>query len=137
MYLTHYQPWGLMNQLQSNLHSLFDRPQAESWRPAVDIHEEAGRFVLRADLPGVDPKDIEIALDDGVLSIHGARQLDKDEDRDGYRRVERLHGGFHRRFTLPDTADAAGISARSDKGVLEVVIPKQPKAQPRRIAVQA
>jgi|SRR5690606_32272123 len=137
MYLTRYEPWGLMNQLQSNLHSLFDRAETAAWRPAVDIHEEAERFVLRADLPGVDPKDIDIALDDGVLSIHGERKLDKTEERDGYRRVERLHGSFHRRFTLPDTADASGISARSDLGVLEVVIPKQPKAQPRRITVQA
>lgn len=137
MYLTRYEPWGLMNQLQSNLHSLLDRPRAAAWRPAVDIREEAERFVLRADLPGVDPKDIDIALEDGVLSIHGERQLDKDEDHDSYRQMERLHGSFHRRFVLPDTADAAGISARSDKGVLEVVIPKQPKAQPRRIAVQA
>ena len=144
MSLARYEPWGLMNQLQQELARAFDDRLGRTergnsvveWVPAVDIREEESRFVLRADLPGVEPKDIEVTMDDGVLTLRGKRELEQREEREGYRRVERVSGQFFRRFTLPDTADSDAISARSQQGVLEVIIPKQPKLQPRRITVE-
>jgi HSP20 family protein len=102
----------------------------------VDIKEEAERFVIHADVPGVDPKDIEVTMEDGVLTIRGERKSESREEQDGWKRVERVSGQFFRRFTLPDTADAEGISATGANGVLEVIIPKQAKAQPRKIQVK-
>jgi len=144
MSLARYEPWTLMNQLQQELARTFDdrlgRAERGSsvveWVPAVDIREEDSRFVLRADLPGVEPKDIEVTMEDGVLTLRGKRELEEREEREGYRRVERVSGQFFRRFTMPDTANTDAISAKSKQGVLEVIIPKQPKVQPRRISVE-
>jgi len=144
MSLARYEPWTLMNQLQQELARTFDdrlgRAERGSsvveWVPAVDIREEDSRFVLRADLPGVEPKDIEVTMEDGVLTLRGKRELEEREEREGYRRVERVSGQFFRRFTMPDTANTDAISATSKQGVLEVSIPKQPKVQPRRISVE-
>ena len=105
------------------------------WSPTVDIKEEKHRFVLFADIPGVDPKDIEITMDNGVLTIKGERALESEEERAGYRRMERARGTFHRRFSLPETADAERITARSSHGVLTIDIPKRDLATPRRIEV--
>jgi HSP20 family protein len=139
-----YEPWSLMQQLHSELERVFDDRLASGerantiadWAPAVDIVEEDSRFLLRADLPGVDPKDIEVTMEDGVLTVRGKRELESREEREGYKRVERVSGKFYRRFTLPDTADSGAITARTSNGVLEVSIPKQPKVQPRRITVE-
>ena len=103
--------------------------------PVVDIKEEKERFVLHADLPGVDRDAIDITMEAGVLSIRGSRQLEDAREGSEYKRVERAHGNFYRRFALPDEADPDKISARCDKGVLEVVIPKRESVQPRRIEV--
>ncbi|MEE8321866.1 MAG: Hsp20/alpha crystallin family protein [Gammaproteobacteria bacterium] len=105
------------------------------WRPAVDIKEETDRFVIHADLPGVDPKDIDITMEGGMLTIKGERQSESREETDGYKRVERVAGTFYRRISLPDTADADRIGAKGKNGVLEVIIPKQEKVQPRKITV--
>ncbi|HZN58769.1 MAG TPA: Hsp20/alpha crystallin family protein [Planctomycetota bacterium] len=145
MTLLRHEPWNIMNQLQEELARAFDERVGRSergstiadWVPAVDLREEDSRFVIRADLPGVEPKDIEVTMEDGVLTLRGKRELEHREEREGYRRVERASGTFFRRFTLPDTADAESISARSSQGVLEVTIPKQPKLQPRRITVES
>jgi HSP20 family protein len=102
----------------------------------VDIKEEGQRYVLYADLPGVDSKDIEITQENGVLTIRGERRFEDEEHRSHYRRIERVYGSFYRRFTLPDAADAEGITARSRNGVLEVVIPKHEKVLPRKITVE-
>ena len=128
---------GLFESLSNELHS-DDNPNfvANRWRPAVDIREEDDRFVIRADIPGVDPKDIEITMDQGVLAIKGERSSDKQEASNGYERVERASGTFTRRFALPDTADAEKIEATGKDGVLEIVLPKLEKVQPRRITVK-
>lgn len=136
-------PWFTLNQLQEEMNRLFERtvtPEAENgsvataeWTPAVDIREERDRFVLFADIPGVDPKDIDITMEKGVLSIRGDRRT---EDSDAFKRVERPRGVFHRRFVLPDTADPEHIAARGANGVLEVTIPKHERVQPRRIVVE-
>ncbi|MGH8292171.1 MAG: Hsp20/alpha crystallin family protein [Gammaproteobacteria bacterium] len=147
MNLIRYEPWGFVNQLHGEINRLFDRGYADQdresgltasdWIPAVDIKEEDNRFLIHADVPGVDPKDIEITMEDGILTLKGERKSETREERDGYHRVERTGGQFFRRFTLPDTADAEGVSAKGVNGVLEISIPKQPKAQPRRITVKA
>ena len=105
------------------------------WAPAVDIEEYADRFVLYADVPGIDPATIEVTLDKGVLSLSGSREKPVDQAGVERRRHERATGRFFRRFSLPDTVDSDSVSARGNNGVLEVVIPKRPAAQPRRIAV--
>ncbi len=106
------------------------------WVPRVDIKEEGERFVIFADIPGVDPKDIEIHMDKGILTIKGERRVEQRSEGERFSRVERAHGVFHRRFALPDSANADGIGASGRNGVLEIVIPKRPEQTPRRIQVQ-
>ncbi len=144
MSLIRYEPWALMNRFQGDLSRLLEdrygpdesRTSVSDWTPAVDIKEEQDRFVLRADVPGVEPEGIEVTMENGVLTVRGERQFENREQKDGYRRVERASGRFYRRFTLPDTADSDAITARSQNGVLEVAIPKQPQVRPRRISVE-
>ena len=145
MTLTRYEPWLLMNRLHRDLDRLLTVPGGNDdaqqvvteWTPPVDIREEEKQFVLQADLPGVDPKDIEITLEKGVLTIRGRRELATRDDKSGFRRVERVTGDFYRRFSLPDTADSQSVTARFNAGVLEVAIPKQAQVLPRKITVQA
>lgn len=148
MSIRSYEPWNLLDRFQEQLSQLgyANRELANSdhdqshvvtshWRPAVDIKEEADRFVIMADLPGVDPGDIEITMENGVLSIKGERKSEIRDEKEGYKRVERVSGTFYRRFSLPDSADAERIAAKGKDGVLEVSLPKHEKVQPRRIAV--
>lgn len=146
MALLRYDPWSLINQVQE-INRLFDNrtssPRdeesghvvASDWVPAVDIKEEQNHYLILADVPGVDPASIEVTMENGVLTLRGERTLESDEERAGYRRVERVRGSFYRRFTLPDSVDPEGITARGNNGVLEIVIPKHEKLQPRRIQV--
>ena len=148
MSIRSYEPWNLLDRFQEQLSQLgyANREIANSdhdqshvvtshWRPAVDIKEEADRFVIMADLPGVDPGNIEITMENGVLSIKGERKSEIRDEKEGYKRVERVSGTFYRRFSLPDSADAERIEAKGKDGVLEVSLPKHEKVQPRRIAV--
>lgn len=146
MNVIRYEPWGFVNRLQRDLDRLLganSTPADESaavtsdWLPAVDIKEEANGFVIHADVPGVEPKDIDVTLENGILTLRGERRVEAREERDGYRRVERVSGQFFRRFSLPDTAAADGVEAKYSNGVLEVRIPKQAQVQPRRIKVEA
>ncbi len=105
------------------------------WSPLVDIKEERDRFVLLADIPGVDPKDIDVQMDKGLLTIKGERMLEQTAENARFSRTERVHGVFHRRFALPDSADPDGITASGRHGVLEIVIPKKPETTPRKIQV--
>ena len=107
------------------------------WHPRVEIKEEPKRFVIAADIPGVDPKDIEVHMEKGVLTIRGERSAEQKTEEANFTRIERTHGVFHRRFALPDTADAEKISASGAHGVLEIVIPKKPETTARRIAVNS
>jgi len=149
MSLVRYEPYSLLNQLQREFNRLGAQDPfsgeltgddksdvaVSQWRPAVDIKEEKDRFLITADLPGVDPQEIEITMENGVLTLKGERSEEKSEDRRDYKRVERMRGTFFRRFSLPDTADAERIEAKSRNGVLEIVVPKHEKVQPRRITV--
>jgi HSP20 family protein len=105
------------------------------WMPLVDIKEEADRFVLLADVPGVDPKDIEVQMDKGLLTIKGERTMESKTEGERFSRTERVHGVFHRRFALPDSADADRITASGHNGVLPIVIPMKPETTPRKIQV--
>jgi HSP20 family protein len=101
----------------------------------VDIKEAPDKFVLQADLPGVKPEEIDISMEDGVLTVKGEKKTEAITDQEGYKRVERTYGSFYRRFSLPDTANPDGISAKSNHGVLEIVIPKREAVQPKKINV--
>jgi len=106
------------------------------WIPLVDIKEEPNRFVLYADIPGVNPGDITVQMDKGLLTIKGERTSELD-DSERFSRIERQHGSFHRRFALPDSADPDGITATGHDGVLQIIIPKRPETTPRRIQVSS
>lgn len=110
--------------------------ETSTWKPYVDIKEESNRFLIRADIPGVDAKDIEINMENSILSIKGERTTFSKEEKEGYTRIERLQGQFYRRFTLPDTADAEKIQARSKNGVIEIEIPKKEKALLKKITIK-
>lgn len=105
------------------------------WMPRVDIKEEPNQFVLYADIPGVNPEDIEVQMDKGMLTIKGERTEEQVSESENYSRIERRHGSFHRRFALPDSADPEGIAASGNNGVLQITIPKRPETTPRRIKV--
>jgi len=145
MSMIRYEPLNLFNQLSRDWNQAFDKnlynPDdngnlvASDWVPAVDVKEEHDRFVIHADVPGVDPDTIDIHMEAGVLTISGERHSENVEERKGYKRVERVRGSFLRRFTLPDTAESDKITANSKDGVLEVLIPKHDKVLPRKIKV--
>ena len=145
MNLVRFDPWSFADLVQRDFDRVagrrFARDDVESpvsdWAPAVDIVEEKDRFILRADVPGVAREAIEVSMEDGVLTISGERHTEKHEEAEGMKRFERVSGRFYRRFTLPETVDAEGISAKSANGILEVVIPKAPEVQARRITVEA
>ena len=144
MSLSRYNPWSVFDQLQRELNMPMGKFDSEengniataNWAPAVDIKEDEKAFMLFADLPGVNPDNIEVTMDKGVLTIKGERQSEKKTEEENYKRVERQYGVFYRRFTLPDSADAEGIEAKSENGVLTITIPKQEVAQSRRISVK-
>ena len=118
-----------------------------SWRPAVDIHENADAYLIDAEIPGIDPADIEVTLDKGVLTLKGERRSTHEKaaeaagDNDGgrgeqTRHIERSYGRFVRRFSLPETADENSVEATAENGVLRLSIAKKPQSQPRRIEVK-
>ena len=140
MNVIRFEPWPMLNPMQRDLSRTADRPDTDvvpNWVPAVDVIEEKDCFILKADLPGVSPGDIELNMEDGVLSLSGDRSPRPGTDFDGLKRVERASGKFYRRFSLPDTANADEISARSANGILEISIPKAPQIKARRINVEA
>lgn len=110
--------------------------ETSQWAPRVDIREEDKRFVILADVPGVDPATIDVSMDKSILTIKGERTMDGGENGNKLTRQERVYGTFHRRFSLPESADADGISAHGKYGVLEISIPKKPETTPRRITIK-
>ena len=142
MAMVRYEPINLFDRFNNEINRFLtgtpiqdETVPARDWMPAVDILEEDSRYVLFADLPGVERSDIDISLEEGVLTIKGERRAESETQTDGYRRRERLRGSFLRRFTLPDTVNADSISATMKDGVLQIGIPKQEKPQPRKITV--
>jgi HSP20 family protein len=146
MTITRYYPWAQNHRFQDQINHVFNHVLGEEetgssniaatqWAPRVDIREEDKRFVILVDVPGVEPKGIEINMDKGILSIKGERKSDNTDETAKTTRVERSYGSFYRRFALPDSANAEGISASGKHGVLEISIPKKPETTPRRIEV--
>lgn len=150
MNLTRYN-WGLPGTVRDEFRQVFDLfnklgPLDEGdqsdvvtsqWAPRVDIKEEADRFVILADIPGVDPADIEVSMDKGILSIKGERATESREEGERFTRMERSRGVFYRRFALPDSADPDQIKATGRNGVLEISLPKRPESTPRRISIES
>lgn len=144
MSLVRHNPWSIFDQLSRELSNTAASYRSEddanvataSWTPSVDITEDENSFRLLADIPGVKPDDIDVSMDNGVLTIKGERKTEEKTEKENFRRVERQYGMFYRRFTLPETANADKIEARSENGVLKITIPKQEVAQARRISVK-
>jgi HSP20 family protein len=113
-----------------------DGIQARPWSPAVDIVETENELVLKADVPGVELKDIDIQLENGTLTVKGERQSEKEEKGKGFHRMERSYGAFVRYFTVPDTVDAEHVKADYQAGVLTITLPKKEIAKPKAIKVQ-
>lgn len=145
MKMTRYDPWRSMDDWRQEMdrvfHPLLQRDDDTSrvvggdWVPAVDIKDEDNKYVIRADIPGVKPEDIEVTMDNGVLTIRGERRFEETEEKENFKRIERSHGIFYRRFTLPDDTDAEAIEATGKDGVLEVTIPKTAERHSKRIEV--
>ena len=144
-HLRRYEPWSLHREFLNECGRLFDRAGSNDesvaataeWAPSVDIEEHADKYVLLADVPGVDPNAIEITLEHNVLTLSGSREKTVEQKGVESRRVERSTGTFLRRFTLPESVDAENVKATGKLGVLEIVIPKREAAKPRKINVNS
>jgi HSP20 family protein len=132
-------PWGFFDQLQRELHNPVTRgsdSESRDWAPAVDVRENDKTYTLLVDIPGINPKDIDVSMEKGMLAIKGNREKNEAVEGENYRRVERSYGSFARYFDLPDSVDADNIEAIANNGVLTVTIPKQEVATSRRIEVK-
>ena len=148
MTIVRWEPLRELGTLQTEMNRLFntvfDGPGAggngvsgtmRRWMPAMDLVESGDDFVLRADLPGMSEEDVSIELEDSTLTISGERKTEHEKEGEGFYRVERATGAFSRSLTLPKGVDADAVTARFDRGVLEVRIPKPQERKPRRISI--
>jgi HSP20 family protein len=130
---------NLQDQISRLFSDAFERSGRESnltaWAPAVDIYENAHELVVKADLPDIDPKDLDIRVENNILTIRGERKFEKKVNEDNYLRVERAYGSFSRSFALANTVNPDGIKADYQNGVLNLVIPKREEAKPKQIKV--
>ena len=141
--LTRWEPTRGLTTLQDQINRLFseslDRTGEEgslsAWAPAVDIYETEHELVVKADLPDIDPKDLDIRVENNILTIRGERKFEKKVNEDNYLRVERAYGTFSRSFTLSNTVNADAIKAEYQNGVLTLTIPKREEAKPKQIKV--
>lgn len=145
MALIRWEPVRELNTIQGEMNRLFntyfDAPHAGAgngrrWIPAMDLVESGDEFVLRADLPGLSEGDVNIELEDNVLTLAGERNTEHEERKGGYYRVERSSGKFSRSLTLPEGVDPEAVSASFDNGVLEVRIPKPEQRKPHKVAIK-
>jgi len=149
MAIVRWDPFRDLVTLQERMNRMFDesfrgagRGSSEedwalggSWAPAVDIYEQGTDIVLKAELPGVDPKDVDIRVENNVLTLRGERKFDGEVKRESYHRVERAYGSFTRSFTLPNTVNTESIKAEYKDGVLRVTLPKHEEAKPKQIKI--
>jgi len=145
MAITHWNPYSELATVQDQMNRLFrniwgggQRDEADygAWMPAVDLREEEKQYVIEADLPGVKKDDIEINIENNVLSLSGERRFENEEKKDAYHRIERTYGKFMRSFTLPVRVDTEKVSATYKDGILEVKVPKTEESLPKKIKVQ-
>jgi len=143
--IVRWEPFRELSSLQTEMNRLFnaafDTPGGNGggrrWMPAMDLVETDEHFVLRADLPGMTESDVNIEIEDNVLTVSGERKAEHEEKREGFYRVERAFGSFSRALTLPKGIDAEAVSAGFSNGVLEVRIPKPEERKPRKITIGA
>jgi HSP20 family protein len=137
---------NLFDSFRREMEDLFDRMVRDdggngqamaAWSPQVDVEETEREFLVKADLPGVDPKDVDIRVVDNVLTVRGGKEEKKEERKKNYHRMERFSGQFYRAITLPAGTDPEKVNATSANGVITITIPKRPDAQPRKIAIQS
>jgi HSP20 family protein len=114
----------------------FSDRQASAFVPAFEVKETNDSFVLKADLPGVDEKDLDVALHNGVLTVSGSRQSEERKEGESYALYERQYGSFSRSFSLPDMADGERIDAQLVNGVLTLTVAKKAEAKPRKISIK-
>jgi HSP20 family protein len=149
MTIVRWEPFRDLVSLQDRMNRLFgetyrgaartgddDWALGGSWAPAVDIFEKDGNIVLTAELPGIDPKAVDIRVENNVLTLQGERKFDKELPKDSFHRVERAYGSFTRSFTLPNAVDTEKIKAEFKDGVLKLTLPKREEAKPKQIHVQ-
>ncbi|HKQ60174.1 MAG TPA: Hsp20/alpha crystallin family protein [Candidatus Polarisedimenticolaceae bacterium] len=149
MAIQRWDPLRDLSQLQQKMNRMFDEALSRSagpeaadaelggWRPPLDLCEEPERFVLRVDLPGVSASDVEIQVQNGLLSLRGERRLEGGLPRESYLRIERPHGRFTVQLALPPSVDGGGIQAEQRGGVLEIVLPKRGAEVPSRIPLRS
>ena len=125
-----------MNRAFGDERLLFRAGESVGWTPACDIYEDGEEIVVRADLAGVEPKDVDIRFENGVLTLKGERKLEKEDKRENYHRLELSYGTFTRSFSLPATIDVEKILAESKQGVLSIHLPKKLEAKPKSIQVK-
>ena len=141
--IAHLEPFRGLSNLQNQFNRIFNesfRNQAEesaltTWAPAVDIYETPNELVVKADLPDVNEKDIDVRVENNLLTIRGERKFEKSVSEENYLRVERTYGAFSRSFSLPNTVNAEAIGAEYKNGVLTVTLPKREESKPRQVKV--
>jgi HSP20 family protein len=137
MSLSHFDPLANLRLFEDAFTRMLSEPQTNRpWAPAVDIYETENELVLKADLPDVDLKDIDVRVENQTLTIAGERKFEKQESGKGYHRIERNYGTFVRSFSLPNTFDTEHIAADFKNGVLSVTLPKKEAAKPRQVKVE-
>lgn len=137
MSLTHFDPLANLRLFEDAFTRMLSEPQDNRpWSPAVDIYETENELVLKADLPDVDQKDIDVRVENQTLTIAGERKFEKKESDKGYHRIERSYGSFVRSFAVPNSFDTEAIGAEYKNGVLSVTLPKKETAKPRQIRVE-
>jgi len=147
MELTRWDPFRDLQALQDRMNRLFsesvsrvtgrsDEVFGGHWAPTVDIFEDDQAFVVKADLPGLEIKDIDLQIQENILTLKGERRMEKEVEKDRYHRIERSYGSFQRSFTLPNIVDPEKVKAKFKDGVLEIRIPKLERAQPKQIQVE-
>ncbi len=139
--MTRWEPFRDIARIQDEMNRLFDDrlyrgSESVGWTPACDIYEDEESVTLRFELAGVDPKDVDVRFENGVLTVKGERKLEREDKRENYHRVERSYGTFTRAFSLPATVDPERIKAETKHGVLNVTLPKKAEAKPRPIQVK-
>ncbi|NOZ84354.1 MAG: Hsp20/alpha crystallin family protein [Epsilonproteobacteria bacterium] len=142
MALVEWRPFEEIGTLHEKINKLFDNVSGKeakdesSFLPAVDIYTEGNNLVIEAEIPGIDKKDIDLKVEDNVLTIRGRKEFKKEEKGDNYYRVERSYGSFVRSFMIPDNIDKESIKAEYKKGVLKLILPKKPEAQSKSIPIE-
>jgi len=137
MSLSHFDPLANLRLFEDAFTRMLTEPQSNRpWAPSVDIYETENELVLKADLPEVDPKDVDVRVENQTLTIAGERKFEKNDKNKGYHRIERSYGRFTRSFAVPNAFDTEKIEAGYKNGVLTVSLPKKEAAKPRQVKIE-